>query len=246
MRWSDRQLAMLREMGIRLWLPPDPVRERALEAAGAVAVPDAAAPVEAPSVASRPGSLPAGRDWPALRAAAAACVACPLGAGGRRQAVGSGNPQAHWMIVGDIADETGKPLQLLDNMLRAVGLTRDAADPARQVCIASSVKCRPPGDRNPEPAELAACEPFLADEVRLVRPRIILALGRFAVQALLGSTEPLGRLRGTVHRYRGVPVVVTYPPAYLLRHPADKARAWDDLCLALGVAAAPPPADPAS
>jgi DNA polymerase len=104
--------------------------------------------------------------------------------------------------------------------------------PQRQVYIANTLKCRPPGNRNPEPAELAQCEPFLIRQIELVQPGIILAMGRFAVQALLRSTEPVGRLRGRVHSYHGVPLVVTYHPAYLLRNPQDKARAWDDLCLA--------------
>ena len=98
--------------------------------------------------------------------------------------------------------------------------------------IANTLKCRPPRNRNPEPEELAQCEPFLMRQIELIRPRIILAMGRFAVQALLRSSEPIGKLRGRVHRYQGVPLVVTYHPAYLLRNLADKARAWDDLCLA--------------
>jgi DNA polymerase len=118
-------------------------------------------------------------------------------------------------------------------MLRALGLTRGEAEPARQVFIANTLKCRPPGNRNPEPDELAQCEPFLIRQIELVKPRMILAMGRFAVQSLLRSNEPVGRLRGRVHQYQGVPLVVTYHPAYLLRNPEDKARAWDDLCLAL-------------
>ncbi|HJV96722.1 MAG TPA: uracil-DNA glycosylase, partial [Albitalea sp.] len=96
---------------------------------------------------------------------------------------------------------------------------------------------RPPGNRNPEPEELAQCEPFLVRQLELVQPKIILAMGRFAVQSLLRSTEPIGRLRGRVHHYHGVPLIVTYHPAYLLRNPEDKARAWDDLCLAVETAA---------
>jgi DNA polymerase len=160
---------------------------------------------------------------------------------------GVGHPQAQWMIVGEAPgeqeDRQGEPFvgpagQLLDNMLRAIGLTRGEAGPARQVFIANTLKCRPPKNRNPEPAETAQCAPFLERQIALVRPRIILAMGRFAAQALLASDEPLGRLRGRVHQYRGVPVVVTYHPAYLLRTPTDKARAWEDLCLAASVVAA--------
>ena len=113
---------------------------------------------------------------------------------------------------------------LLDNMLHALGLTREAAPPERQVYIANTLKCRPPRNRNPEPEELARCEPFLVRQIELIRPRLILAMGRFAVQALLRSSEPIGKLRGRVHRYQGVPLVVTYHPAYLLRNLADKSR----------------------
>ena len=117
-------------------------------------------------------------------------------------------------------------------MLNALGLTRGAAEPAQQVYIANTLKCRPPGNRNPAPDELAQCEAFLIRQVQLLQPRIILAMGAFAVKSLLRSTEPVGKLRGRVHHYQGVPLIVTYHPAYLLRNPADKARAWDDLCLA--------------
>jgi DNA polymerase len=149
------------------------------------------------------------------------------------------------MIVGEAPgeeeDRRGEPFvgrsgQLLDNMLRAIGLTResgDAPNPARQVFIANTLKCRPPGNRNPLPEELARCEGFLIRQIELVQPKIILAMGRFAVQSLLRSTAPIGQLRGRVHRYQGVPLVVTYHPAYLLRNLTEKARAWDDLCLAL-------------
>jgi len=105
------------------------------------------------------------------------------------------------------------------------------------VFIANTLKCRPPRNRNPEPDELAQCEPFLIRQIELVQPRIILAMGRFAVQSLLKSSDAIGRLRGRVHRYQGVPLVVTYHPAYLLRNPQDKARSWEDLCLAATVAA---------
>jgi len=149
------------------------------------------------------------------------------------------------MIVGEAPGEqedlrgepfVGRSGQLLDSMLRSIGLTRQEDTPARQVYIANTLKCRPPANRNPEPGELAQCEPFLIRQIELVQPEIILAMGRFAVQALLRSSEPVGRLRGRVHRYQGVALVVTYHPAYLLRNPQDKARAWEDLCLALDVA----------
>jgi DNA polymerase len=180
-------------------------------------------------------------DWPALRAAVAACTACGLCRSRRQTVFGVGHEQARWMVVGEAPGEQedlkGEPFvgpagKLLDAMLHAVGLTRDEAPPERQVYIANTLKCRPPRNRNPEPDELAMCEPFLARQIELVQPRIIVAMGRFAVQALLRSSEPIGRLRGRVHAYRGVPLVVTYHPAYLLRNLVDKARAWDDLLLA--------------
>jgi DNA polymerase len=155
---------------------------------------------------------------------------------------GVGNTRAHWMIVGEAPGEqedrqgepfVGKSGQLLDNMLRAVSLTRGEAEPAHQVYIANTLKCRPPGNRNPLPEELAKCEAFLIRQVQLVQPKIILAMGAYAVQSLLRSTEPVGKLRGRVHRYQGVPLIVTYHPAYLLRNLVDKAKAWDDLCLAV-------------
>jgi uracil-DNA glycosylase len=180
-------------------------------------------------------------DWTGLREAVAACRACALCESRQKTVFGVGHPRAHWMIVGEAPgeqeDRQGEPFvgpagQLLDNMLQAIGLTRAEAAPERQVFIANTLKCRPPKNRNPEPAETATCAPFLERQIALVQPRIILAMGRFAAQALLASSEPLGKLRGRAHAWRGVPVVVTYHPAYLLRTPADKARAWEDLCLA--------------
>ncbi|MDP1692605.1 MAG: uracil-DNA glycosylase [Burkholderiaceae bacterium] len=183
-------------------------------------------------------------DWDALRSAVADCQACALAQSRQRTVFGVGHRHAHWMIVGEAPgeqeDRQGEPFvgtagQLLDNMLHALGLTRDEAPPERQVFIVNTLKCRPPKNRNPDAAETAQCAPFLERQIALVQPRIILAMGRFAAQALLASDEPLGRLRGRIHQYHGVPVVVTYHPAYLLRSLADKARAWEDLCLAATV-----------
>ena len=205
-------------------------------------------------------------DWDALQAAVAGCRACGLCTGRTQTVFGVGSRSADWMVVGEAPGETedrlGEPFvgpagQLLDNMLAAIGLSRqaevtidsiavraDAASAEGQkhsksgVYIANVIKCRPPGNRNPEPFEVAQCEPYLRRQVALVRPRIILAMGRFAVQSLLNTTEPIGRLRGRVHHYQGVPVIVTYHPAYLLRALPDKAKAWADLCLALATAQA--------
>ena len=247
MAWSERQVAMLGEMGIRVWGTPEAPAEAALPAPELRAVVAAPPPQRETSSAPAPvtlGPRPLGIDtmaWPALREAVAGCTACKLCTGRTQTVFGVGHERAHWMIVGEAPGEqedqqgepfVGKPGQLLDNMLRAVGLTRGDAPAEAQVYIANTVKCRPPGNRNPEPAELAQCEPFLIRQIELLQPRIILAMGRFAVQSLLRSTEPIGRLRGRVHQYQGVPLVVTYHPAYLLRNPEDKARAWDDLCLA--------------
>lgn len=194
--------------------------------------------------------------WLQLREAVAGCTACRL-CESRTQAVfGVGHPNAHWMIIGEAPGEqedrqgepfVGKSGQLLDNMLRALGLSREpgvaqpegvsakdplGSDPARQVFIANTLKCRPPGNRNPDPEELTQCEPYLLRQIELVQPKIILAMGRFAVQSLLRTTEPIGKLRGRVHRFEGVPLIVTYHPAYLLRNLQEKSKAWDDLCLA--------------
>ena len=244
---DPRRIAMLQEMGLRL-LPrvasvdaePEAVVAEAVESVQAVAPVQARAPV-APAVPVRVrGDRPAGvesLDWADLEAAAAGCRACGLCESRRNTVFGVGPQRADWMVIGEAPgeneDQQGEPFvgqagKLLDNMLRAAGLDR-----RRNVYIANVLKCRPPGNRNPEPQEVAQCEPFLRRQVALVQPRVILAMGRFAVQAILQSQEPVGRLRGRVHRYEGVPVVVTYHPAYLLRNLQDKAKAWSDLCLAM-------------
>ena len=205
-------------------------------------------PTLVPAAASAAGPVTE-LDWPALRQAVSECTACGLCQGRTQTVFGVGHPRAHWMVVGEAPGEqedrqgepfVGKSGQLLDNMLRALQLTRAEGPPERQVFIANTLKCRPPGNRNPTPQELARCEPFLIRQVALVQPRIILAMGRFAVQSLLRSTEAIGKLRGRVHQYQGVPLIVTYHPAYLLRNPEEKARAWDDLCLAAETLAALP------
>lgn len=190
----------------------------------------------------------AAMPWPALQQAVATCQACALCQSRTNTVFGVGDSQADWLVVGEAPGENedlqGEPFvgaagQLLDNMLKAIGLARSATNASngpQGVYITNTLKCRPPGNRNPEAAELAQCAPFLQRQIELVQPKIILAMGRFAVQSLLGSTEPLGKLRGRVHRYQAgsvsVPVVVTYHPAYLLRNLPDKAKAWADLCLA--------------
>ena len=214
-----------------------------------------AAPARAPSTAVELQPRPSGietMDWPALADAVAGCRACGLCQGRSQAVLGVGDRQADWMVIGEAPgeeeDRRGEPFvgpsgQLLDNMLKAVGLSRqvgateapiaDVSAPTGGVYIANVIKCRPPGNRNPQPDEVAQCSAYLARQVALVQPRIILALGRFAVNALLQTDEPLGRLRGRVHDYQGTPVVVSYHPAYLLRSLPEKAKAWADLCLAL-------------
>jgi uracil-DNA glycosylase family 4 len=232
---DERRQAMLAEMGIRVFaaasqpeagLPlPAPRRE----------APPAAKPA---ALAPRPGGIEL-MAWDALAQAVAECRACKLCGTRRNTVFGVGDQQADWLIVGEAPGENedlqGEPFvgqagKLLDNMLRAVGLDRQ-----NKVYIANVLKCRPPGNRNPEAEEVAQCEPFLRRQVQLLQPKIIVAMGRFAVQSLLGTTEPIGKLRGQRHQYQGVPVVVTYHPAYLLRSLPDKARAWADLCLALEI-----------
>jgi DNA polymerase len=268
MLWTERQQAMLQAMGLRVWAEPDGVlASEAGPAAGAepeappapVAAP-AAAPTTVPTRAAVSAPAPvvsvqgasradlATLDWPALRSAVAGCQACSLCSSRTQTVFGVGHPQAHWMVVGEAPGENedlqGEPFvgaagQLLDRMLAALQLSR-AADgpPERSVYIANTLKCRPPRNRNPSAEELAQCEPFLVRQIELLQPRIILAMGRFAVQTLLRSDEPIGRLRGRVHRYQGVPLVVTYHPAYLLRSLPEKAKAWEDLCLAAETAEA--------
>lgn len=220
---------------------PAPVRPPVNEAV--VAAPR---PVAAPA-RLRPAGVDA-MDWPALQAAVAGCEACGLCHSRQNTVFGVGDRQADWMVIGEAPGENedlqGEPFvgvagQLLDNMLRAIGRSRTGSG-AQAAYIANVLKCRPPANRNPLPEEVAQCEPYLARQVALVQPKIILAMGRFAVQSLLQTSEPIGKLRGQVHRYQGVPVIVTYHPAYLLRTPSDKAKAWADLCLALETAAASP------
>nr|WP_175940107.1 uracil-DNA glycosylase [Caballeronia sp. BCC1704] len=175
-------------------------------------------------------------DWTALEDRVTGCELCRLCERRTNAVFGVGDREADWMLIGEAPgeneDKQGEPFvgqagKLLDNMLHALGLSRES-----NVYIANVIKCRPPGNRNPELDEVAQCEPYLQRQVELVKPKIIVALGRFAAQSLLKSEASIAALRGRVHEYRGVPVVVTYHPAYLLRSLPDKAKAWADLCLA--------------
>jgi uracil-DNA glycosylase family 4 len=249
---DERRRAMLAEMGLSGFSVLPLTGEDQGASARAPAAPPPAAPAVRPAPPqparqpipepAAPATLaPAGPvpllSWEELRQAVTECRACGLCDSRTTTVFGVGDPQPDWLVVGEAPGEQedlqGEPFvgqagKLLDNMLHAIGLDRQ-----RKVYIANVLKCRPPGNRNPDPAEVAQCEPFLRRQVELLRPRIILAMGRFAVQSLLGSAEPIGRLRGRVHQYQGVPLVVTYHPAYLLRNLPEKAKAWADLCLAL-------------
>jgi len=258
---DPRQRAMLAEIGVRVWLPEVGAAEAPVYAAEEKTY--AEAPTAAPAPVARPVARPptqapaavvrsevAGLDWPALETAVASCEACGLCKSRKNTVFGVGHTQARWMIVGEAPGENedlqGEPFvgaagQLLDNMLKALGLRRDATEVEQAVYIANVLKCRPPGNRNPQPEEVLQCEPYLRRQVALLQPQVIIAMGRFAAQSLLQgtvpdvATMPLGKLRGQVYDYEGVPVVVSYHPAYLLRTPQDKAKAWADLCLALSL-----------
>jgi DNA polymerase len=176
------------------------------------------------------------KDFDALRAQVAACTRCGLHASRTQAVFGVGNAEADWMVVGEAPgaeeDRRGEPFvgragKLLDEMLRAVRQSRSS------VFIANILKCRPPGNRDPSKEEAAQCRRYLDAQIEHVAPRLILAVGRIAAHELLESDAPVGRLRGKDHEYRGIPLVVTYHPAYLLRSPSQKAKAWDDLRLAL-------------
>ena len=190
----------------------------------------------APPVEEKPDFAAVARAWGALEEEVAACVGCPLHATRTHTVFGSGNPQAEWMVIGEAPGEQedlqGKPFvgragQLLTEMLRAIGLDRE-----KDVFITNVLKSRPPGNRDPKPEEVAACEPFLKRQIEWIKPKIILSVGRISAQNLLKTDTPIGKLRGKVHHYQGIPLVVTYHPAYLLRSPLEKRKAWDDLCLA--------------
>ncbi|WP_175947442.1 uracil-DNA glycosylase [Burkholderia pyrrocinia] len=199
---------------------------------------DAAPPGEPmPAAEPRPAGTPVAMlDWDALAARVRDCTHCRLCEKRTNTVFGVGDREADWMLIGEAPgeneDKQGEPFvgqagKLLDNMLQSLALKR-----GDNVYIANVIKCRPPGNRNPEPDEVASCEPYLQRQVALVKPKLIVALGRFAAQTLLKTDASIASLRGRVHAYEGVPVIVTYHPAYLLRSLQDKSKAWADLCLA--------------
>jgi len=265
---DQRQRAMLAEMGVRVWSPlsETPVMDAAVVeieqphgfvAAGELAtqaIADATKP--APILIQRPDGIDQ-MDWSTLHTTVSGCQACSLCSSRQHTVFGVGAPaadgqapQVDWLIVGETPGEEedlqGEPFvgqvgQLLDNMLGAMKLSRTGARTAEGggVYIANVLKCRPPGNRNPKPEEVAQCLPYLERQVALLKPKMIVAMGRFAVQALLRDSvpelegTPYGKLRGRVYQYQNVPVVVTYHPAYVLRNLSEKAKVWADLCLAM-------------
>jgi DNA polymerase len=247
----NREEAILRELNLHpLWKrrapaagqPELPRPAAAAQAAAAVDAAVAAPAAEPLSVQAAPANQRAqtiaGLEWPQLKAMVRDCTACKLRAGCTQTVFGVGDEQADWLFVGEgpgaDEDARGEPFvgqagKLLDSMLLALHLQR-----GNRVYIANIVKCRPPNNRAPEADEIATCLPYLQRQIALLRPRIIVALGKTAASALLETGDAaLGSLRGRVHDYQGTPLVVTYHPAYLLRTPLDKAKAWQDLSLAV-------------
>ncbi len=193
------------------------------------------APVEA--VQHVETSIAPASGWNALKAQVKDCSACKLRAGCRQTVFGVGDEDANWLFVGEgpgaDEDERGEPFvgqagKLLDNMLASIKLKR-----GNNVYIANIVKCRPPNNRAPEADEVTTCLPYLKQQIALIKPKLIVALGKTAATALLGKEATLGSMRGTLHDFEGTPLLVTYHPAYLLRSPAEKAKAWQDLCAAV-------------
>jgi uracil-DNA glycosylase len=223
---------MLRELEL---LPAWRLREQP----AAEVAPGSAAPV--PESAPTPLPAPAcgtvtQMDWAALKQAVACCEACSLAQTRTQTVFGVGDENAEWLFVGEAPgaeeDRRGEPFvgaagQLLDNMMAAIQLKR-----GDNVYIANVLKCRPPQNRDPHGEEVVQCDPFLKRQVELIQPRLIVALGKFAAQSLLETDASIAALRGKLHHYAGVPVIVTYHPAYLLRSLPDKAKAWEDLCFA--------------
>jgi uracil-DNA glycosylase len=215
---------------------PPPLSEDDFAWFDSVAAPVPPHDAELAQAGGAPRNVVATLDWDALAERVASCTQCRLCEKRTNTVFGVGDREADWMLIGEAPgeneDRQGEPFvgqagKLLDNMLQALSLAR-----GENVYIANVIKCRPPGNRNPEPDEVARCEPYLQRQVALVKPKIIVALGRFAAQSLLKTDGSIASLRGRVHEYEGVPVIVTYHPAYLLRSLHDKAKAWADLCLA--------------
>jgi uracil-DNA glycosylase len=234
--------AYLEALGIDRWVPRSaPVEIPAesppprAEPAGRASSQPPARVNDAPLVQrAPPAPLEPGIDWDPLRERVAGCTACDLCKTRTQTVFGVGDTRADWLVIGEAPgaeeDRQGEPFvgragQLLNAMLLAIGLPRES------VFIANILKCRPPGNRDPKPEEVARCLPFLQAQIALLKPKMILVVGRIAAQTLLQTDVPLARLRGKLHQFgeAATPLVITYHPAYLLRTPADKRKAWDDL-----------------
>lgn len=233
----DSQRRYLNALGIDVWVPRETKPASDMPAASAACA-ESPLPYEDGSNRVAVDEL----DWEALKQRVASCTACALHTSRTQTVFGVGAQDADWMLIGEAPgaeeDRQGEPFvgragQLLNAMLIAIGLRRE------QVYIANVLKCRPPNNRDPEAQEVACCEVYLQRQVRLLRPKIIIALGRIAAQNLLKTATPLSRLRGHTHDFQGIPLVVTYHPAYLLRAPTEKRKAWEDLLFARAVADAP-------
>lgn len=234
---SPSREQMLVEMGISpLWTLRESAPAPTVPAPLPVPVQATVAPLVQQAETDVPPSGPLSSDWPALEDAIRHCRACPLYEHRRQAVPGVGDYRPDWLFIGEgpgaEEDARGEPFvgqagKLLDAMLAAIELQR-----GDRVYIANAVKCRPPNNRTPEATEMAACRPWLAQQIVLLKPKVIVLLGKAAVHSVLGIDKPLASLRGQVHEYAGIPVAVTYHPAYLLRNLPDKAKAWEDLLFA--------------
>lgn len=230
----SRREGILREMGLGpIWHLRDRPAEATSES-GIVAGAGVPSRLTSASPAGDRDAAIAAMGWDELRMAVVECQACGLCQARKQAVLGVGDVEADWLFVGEgpgaEEDERGEPFvgqagKLLDAMLAAIDLRR-----GDNVYIGNSVKCRPPNNRTPEPEETATCWPFLQRQIALIKPKLIVALGRPAAQTLLQSEVKISSSRGRLFDYQGIPVVVTYHPAYLLRNLPDKARAWEDLC----------------
>ena len=247
MERENQRLEYLKAMGIQLW-----VRKAEAVPIGAPMIPEMENDpkskssrkkdnIVAPPETSTHMDLPPEKhaiEWNSLKQHVSSCIACGLHQSRTQTVFGVGDAHASWMAIGEAPgaheDRQGEPFVgragvLLNEMFRALGLKRE------EVFITNILKCRPPNNRDPEPEEAAACETFLKQQVNYIKPKIILAVGRVAAQNLLKTDAPIGKLRAKLHYYQDIPVVVLYHPAYLLRSPLEKRRAWDDLRFALTV-----------
>ena len=254
---AERQLEILRKIGVEVWRfrgaetdesPESPGLPESPQVTGrdkAVALERQSAPADA-GEADVSSVVSADESLAPIEREVSACRKCELHQSRTNTVFGCGSPDADWLLVGEAPgqheDQQGQPFvgragKLLDMMIAALGMKRE------QVFIANVLKCRPPGNRDPLPREIEQCEPYLHRQLALIRPKVIVALGRISAQALLKTGAPLGKLRGRVHRYGAddIPLVATYHPAYLLRSPEQKAKAWEDLWQAKTIVEQSPP-----